>query len=122
MIDGLLIENVPWVEIIISWKHAIKRPLAILDTGFSGDIQITPQIAKELGIKATNIVQVQVANGDFIKTPTSLAVISMENESQYAQVLIADSSPLIGIGLLSKFSYKATVDCCNKTVALQKVT
>lgn len=122
MIDGLFIENVPWVEVVVIWGKFIQKPLAILDTGFSGDLQITSKMAKELDLKATTTVQVQIANGSYVKVPLALAVVSLEGIEQRVQVLISESTPLVGINLLSKFSYKAIVDCHNKTVALQKVT
>ena len=45
----------------------------------------------------------------------------MEGEKKYIEVLIADGLPLLGISFLSKFGYKAEIDCRNKTIALEKV-
>lgn len=121
MINGIFIENVPWIEVVIGWEQFVQKPLVILDTGFSGDLQITPKIAKELGLKSTNIVRVQIANGQIINVPVALALASMEGEKNYIQVLISESAPLLGISFLSRFSYKALIDCKNKTVVLRKV-
>lgn len=122
MINGFFIENVPWIEIVIGLRQFVQKPLVILDTGFSGDIQITPQIAHELGLISTNVVSVHIANGEIVNVPVALAMASMEGEKQYIQVLISWGAPLLGINFLNKFSYKAVVDCKNKTVFLRKVT
>ncbi len=118
MINGIFIGDVPWVETVIGWGQSVQKPLAILDTGFSGDLQITPKIAQELGLKSTNIVRVQIANGQIVSVPVALALASMEGRQIYVQVLISESAPLLGISFLTKFSYKAVVDCKNRTVAL----
>ncbi len=39
----------------------------------------------------------------------------------YIDVLISDSMPLAGISFLTKFNYKAIVDCRFKTVNLERV-
>ena len=120
MIKGFFIKDVPWVEVTIGWEEAAQTSLAVLDTGFSGDLQITPKLAKELNLKSTTAVSVQIASGQIVDVPITTAVSSMEGEKQYVKVLISDSTPLLGITFLSKFSYKAIVDCKNRTVALKK--
>ncbi|PJE68434.1 hypothetical protein COU94_01910 [Candidatus Shapirobacteria bacterium CG10_big_fil_rev_8_21_14_0_10_38_8] len=99
----------------------MQKPLTILDAGFSGDLQITPKIAKELGLKSTNIVRVQIANGQIINVPVALAIVSMEGVKNYIQVLISESAPLLGISFLTKFSYKALVDCKNRKIQLTAI-
>ena len=121
MINGIFIGNVPWIEVVIGWEQFVQKPLAILDTGFSGDLQITPKIAKELGLKSTNIVRVQIANGQIVDVPVALVLASMEGKKNYIQVLISKSAPLLGISFLTRFSYKALIDCKNRTVILRKV-
>ena len=121
MIKGVFIKNAPWVEITVGWEDATQNSVAVLDTGFSGDLQITPKLAQALKLKSETIASVQIANGQIVDVPIVVAVSSMEGEKKYVKVLVADSTPLIGIGFLSKFSYKAIVDCKNKKVALQRV-
>ena len=113
--------NVPLVKVLVAWGQAIQTPFFILDTGFTGDLQVTPQISEELGLEVTGVTNVGIANGQIVAVPTALAIASMEGKKDYINVLISNSSPLAGINLLSKFSYKAIVDCKNKTVALKRV-
>lgn len=120
MINGTFVENTPIIKIIVGWKQSVQTPFVVLDTGFTGDLQVTPNIAKELGLEVSGVTKTRIANGEIINVPTSLAIASMEGVKNYIQVLISESMPLAGINFLSKFSYKATVDCKYKTVTLEK--
>ena len=92
----------------------------ILDTGFTGDLQVTPKIASELGLKVIGVTKAQIANGQVVEVQVALAIASMEGVKNYIQVLISESMPLAGISFLSKFNYKAVVDCKYKTVMLER--
>ena len=63
----------------------------------------------------------KVADGRIVDVPSSFAFVEMEGVRQYIQVLISESMSLAGISLLSRFQYKAIVDCKYKTVSLEKV-
>ncbi|MBI3558789.1 hypothetical protein HY085_00160 [Candidatus Gottesmanbacteria bacterium] len=121
MTKGLFVGNVPWIKIVVGLGDSVQSPLAILDTGFSGDLQITPKIAKELNLQPSGYVNVQIANGETVSVPTAFAIASMEGTVKHIDTLISDSTPLVGINFLSKFAYKAIVDCKSKTVALNRV-
>lgn len=124
MIKGEFAGNgykVPLVKIPVTWGQSIQTPFFIIDTGFTGYLQVTPEIAQELGLKVTSVTNVGIANGDIVAVPTALAFASMEGKTDYVEVLISKSSPLAGISLLSKFSYKAIIDCKNKSVELKRV-
>lgn len=121
MLKGIFFKNAPWVKIIIAWGRAIQAPFFILDTGFTGDLQVTPKIARELGLKTAGVTTVRIANGQAVQVPIALALVSMEGATSLVEVLISQSLPLAGISLLSKFGYKVTVDCKYKTVSLERV-
>lgn len=99
----------------------MQAPFVILDTGFTGDLQVTPQIAKELGLQVVGVIPTRIANGQVVEIPTALAVAAMEGTTNYIQVLISESMPLAGIGFLSKFGYKAIINCKYRTIILEKV-
>lgn len=119
MVRGEFYEDIPLVKIIVAWGQAVQTPYFILDTGFTGDLQVTPKIAKELGLRVTGVTQARIANGDVINVPVALALASMEGATNYINVLISESMPLAGISFLTKFGYKAIVDCRYRTVALE---
>ena len=121
MVEGYFAQDIPFIRVDLAWGDSIQSPLTVLDTGFTGDLQVTPAIAQELGLQVAGVIQTQVASGDVVEMPIALAVAGMEGISRYVQILISNSMPLAGIGLLSKFSYKAVVDCRKKTVQLERV-
>ena len=122
MVNGEFIENTPWIKVLIAWGQSVQVPFVILDTGFTGDLQVTPKIAQELGLKVIGVTKMQIANGQIVEVSVALAIAAMEGAMNYIQVLISESTPLVGISFLSKFSYKATVDCKHQTVALERVS
>lgn len=121
MIQGTFIGNTPWIEIIIGWRQISKRILAVLDTGFTGDLQITPQAANELSLEVSNTIKVQIANGQTIQAPVVTAVSEMEGETKYIQALLSNGTPLVGINFLRRFSYKAVVDCKGRKISLNRI-
>lgn len=121
MVNGEFVENTPWIKVVVAWGQSVQASLFILDTGFTGDLQVTPKIAQELGLQVTGVTKTQIANGDIVDVPVALAMASMEGAKNYIEVLISNSSPLAGISFLSKFSYRATVDCKYKTVFLNRM-
>lgn len=122
MVRGTFVDNnIPLIKVVIGWGQAVQAPYVVLDTGFTGDLQVTPQLATELGLEVTGVTPARIANGQVVQVPTALALASMEGEVNYIQVLISESMPLAGISFLSKFDYKAMVDCKYKTVVLERV-
>jgi predicted aspartyl protease len=120
MIKGNFIKNTPLIQVFVGWGQNVKAPFVVLDTGFTGYLQVTRKMATELGLKITGVLPVVIPNGQIINIPTAFAFCDMEGEKKYVEVLIAGGLPLAGISLLSKFGYKAEVDCKNKTVVLEK--
>ncbi len=121
MVNGVFVENIPLIKVIVGWGQSVKAPFFVLDTGFTGDLQVTQKIAKELGLEVVGVTKTQIANGQVIEVPVALAIAAMEGVENYIQVLISESMPLAGISFLSKFGYKATVDCKYRTVALERM-
>ena len=122
MIRGKFInENIPIVKVMVGSDRAIQTPNFILDTGFTGDIQVTKKVAQDLGLEITGITQTTIANGQTISVKTALAYSTMEGVKRIVNILISENMPLVGINFLKKFNYKAIVDCKNKTVALKRV-
>jgi len=121
MIKGTFIKNTPLVRIFVGWGQNVKAPFVVLDTGFTGYLQVTRKIAEELGLRITGVLPVIIPNGQIINVPTAFAFANMEGDKKYMEVLIAEGLPLVGISFLSKFGYKAEVDCKNRTITLEKV-
>lgn len=120
MVEGFFIEDVPFVRVIVASEYDAQAAVTIVDTGFSGDLQITPEMASELRLETIGTTKARIANGETVRLPVALALAAMEGETQQVEVTIVDSMPLAGIGLFSKFGYTAIVDCKDRVVTLEK--
>jgi len=121
MVSGIFVGNTPLLKVIVAWGQSVQTPFVILDTGFTGDLQVTPKMARELGLQVFGVTKAQIADGQVIDVPVALAIAVMEGAVNYIQVLISNSMPLVGIGFLSKFGYKAMVDCRYRVVMLERM-
>jgi len=120
VVHGFFVENIPFIPVTIGWLQSVQNVNFILDTGFSGDLQVTPKMAVELGLTVKGATPVRIATGKIVNTPHSLALAAMEGSVSLVQVLISGGLPLAGINFLTKFDYKATLDCKLRTVSLQR--
>ncbi len=120
MVQGTFDDNTPLIRIAVGWGQAVQFPFVILDTGFTGDLQVTPQMAKDIGLTVASVTKTSIASGEIREVPTALALASMEGVVKSVNVLIAESDPLAGISFLSKFDYKAIIDCKHKTIVLER--
>lgn len=122
MVSGVFVENTPFIKVVIGWGQAVQSLFVIVDTGFTGDLQVTPSIAQELGLEVTGVTKARIASGEVVDVPVALALAAMEGQIESIEVLISESIPLAGISFLSKFDYKTIVDCKHKTVELERVS
>ena len=122
MLQGVFVENIPIIQIVLAWGQSVQSPFVVLDTGFTGDLQVTSKMAQELGLNVSGVTKATIANGQTVDVPVALAVASMEGKTNLVNVLISDSMPLAGISFLSRFSYKTTVDCKYRTIKLEQVS
>ncbi|OGJ42202.1 hypothetical protein A3B60_02415 [Candidatus Peregrinibacteria bacterium RIFCSPLOWO2_01_FULL_39_12] len=118
MAKGIFLNNVPLIQVGIAWGQAVQNSHFILDTGFTGDLQVSDKIAVDLGLQITGVENVRIANGSVIRVPTALAVTFIDGIVRVVTVLISNGALLAGIGFFSKFGFKAIVDCKFKTVEL----
>ena len=120
MVEGEFLQGLPTVPITLTWKDQHVVLQATLDTGFSGDVHVSKDIAKELSLTITGYSMATLASGKSSKIPYAMGIAAMENAGQAIQVHVSNGIPLIGIGFLSKFGYIATIDCKYKKVHLKK--
>ena len=122
MVEGTFVESdKPTVPAVIAWNQAVQTPFFILDTGFTGDLVVTPEVAKDLGLQVDGISPVQIAGDKIVNLRTATAIAVMEGSQLLVTVFISEGWPLLGISFMQKFNYQAVVDCKNKRVRLEVV-
>jgi len=119
MHEGTFIDNIPLISIILKQNKLVETIAFVLDTGFTGNLQVTPEIASYLGLNPMGISFVQMANGQTISVPIAAISATIEGITKTVPVLISNGMPLAGIGLFSQFGYTVIVDCKKKEVYLK---
>lgn len=120
MISGVLGKaNRPLIPLVVGWNRGVQEMVALIDTGFSGELKIPPKMIDELGLEVTHVEQVLLANGEHAYMQASLAFVAMEGATQEVNVLISEGPAVIGGGLLKLFGYKLIVDYKGDSVVLE---
>lgn len=110
----------PIIPAVISWDGGVQTPFFILDTGFSGELTVTEEMAKDLGLHFDGVMNMQVASGKSEIFQTANVFATMEGQTIYmTAALVKGKRPLLGITFMQKFNYTAIVDCKNKTAILE---
>ena len=112
MIKGVVHNNRPLISIIVGWKLGVQEIIALVDTGFTGELKLSPEKATELGLQTTHTESVNMQ--------ASLALVSMEGAVNTVNVLISQGIPIIGIELLRRFGYSLNIDLKYNLLILQK--
>ncbi len=120
MVSGEVINNRPLIALTVAWKSSVQRLVVLIDTGFTGELKLSEETAKELGLEVTHTESVQLGNGESKFMPASLALVDMEGTSRLVDVLINPGDTIVGVGLFKKFKYKLTVDFRINSLSLQK--
>jgi|ERR1043165_563664 predicted aspartyl protease len=122
MVEGNFVDgDKPVVQAVIPWNDAVQGPYFVLDTGFTGDLFVTPEIADELGLEVSGVLDGKTPGGDIINMPTATAIAVMEGQKLFVTAVIAKGWPLLGISFLQKFNYQAVVNCRYTKVRLEVV-
>lgn len=113
--------QLPYVPTVLSWASNVQTPSFVLDTGFSGEIAVTDQMARDLGLLFDGVMTLNVATGVAEEFRTANIFATMEGQTYYMTAVLIPKGkrPLLGIKFMEKFNYKAIVDCKNKTVRLE---
>lgn len=120
MIKGVIYNNRPLIPIIVGWTLGVQDMVALLDTGFTGELKISNEKATELGLSITHTERVSLGDDREVNMAAALAVASMENAANVVNVLISPGEPVVGVGLLRRFGYILTADFRYNILSLQK--
>ncbi|MBU2545244.1 hypothetical protein KKC65_02225 [Patescibacteria group bacterium] len=78
MIEGVIHRNRPLASIAVGWRSGVQEIVALIDTGFTGELKLSKEKASELGLILTHTEHIHLADDSKIDMPASLASVSME--------------------------------------------
>lgn len=120
MIRGIVHKNRPFISIIIGWRLGVQEIVALVDTGFTGELKIPEEKISDLGLMLTHTEPVRLADDNIVNMPASLALVSMEGAVNMVNVLISKGISVIGVGLLKRFGYILNINFKQDSLTLQK--
>ncbi|MBU1015290.1 hypothetical protein KKI17_02535 [Patescibacteria group bacterium] len=114
-------DGIPVVPLIVGWKSGVQEIIAMLDTGFSGELKVPPEVKKELGLVTTHIQPTLLANNQIEQSEAALAYASLEGATEEVTVLITPGFPAIGSGLLRRLNFALAINFRKNIVTLEKL-
>ncbi len=113
-------KNQLWVPITVAGEHGQQKVSELLDTGFTGELQLPLQIAVPLGLKLVGVARYKLADGSISNQMIFSASISWgtKTRSVTASVVIDAEDVLMGVGLLH--GYALVVDFQQKQLVIKE--
>lgn len=100
-----------------------KTITAKIDTGFSGDLQLTYDLAFPLGLTLRGFQPWTLADKSTVTFLECLGTVSFNNNVQIATIDVKPAgSVLIGVSLLRKLGCELKIDFVNNTAVLNPVS
>src|SRR6266536_2252536 len=102
---GFFLDGKPKIELtVIGLDDKIKIP-ALVDTGFDGALMLSLPTALQIGLRLSNMVQVELADGSIKKEFVFEAKAVLDGETIPVDVLLTSSDEnLVGTSLLQNQS------------------
>ena len=83
---------------------------AVIDTGFTGFLTVTPALAVELGLPFEGTARAMLADGSETTFPYYGVAILWDGRTRYVEADAADTTPLVGMRLLDGHSLYVKVE------------
>ncbi len=82
---------------------------AVIDTGFTGFLTVTPALVTELVLPLEGISRATLADGSEVTFPSYDVAVLWEGQSRYVLADAADTTPLVGMRLLDRHNLSIDV-------------
>lgn len=111
------------IEVVSLLSTALKRTIpVVVDTGFTGDLQLTYQEAFTLGLVLKGVQPYRLADGSSITFFSCLGLVSFNGQTVACSIDVKPSgSHLIGMQLLKKLNCSLAADFVNDTARFEVV-
>ncbi len=93
---------------------------AVIDTGFTGFLTVTPELVMELGLPLEGIGRATLADGSEVSFPSYDVAVLWEGQPRYVLADAADTTPLVGMRLLDRHNLSIDVEDGGRVVIQAK--
>ena len=95
---------------------------AVVDTGFTGFLTVTPALAAELGLPFEGTARATLADGSETTFPYYCVAVLWDGRTRYVEADAADTTPLVGMRLLDSHSLYVEVEDGGRVVIELRAT
>ncbi len=114
---GFFSDGKPKIELTVTGLDAKIKVSALIDTGFDGALMLSLPAALQIGLRLSNMVQVELADGSIKKEFVFEAKVVLDEETVPVDVLLTSSDEsLVGTALLQNQSLM--IDFKHQTISL----
>ena len=101
----------PVVTLAIQGPAGETREIdAVVDTGFTGFLTVTPELARELGLDFLGMGLGTLADGSEVTFPYYSVAVLWDGQSRHIEADAADTTPLVGMRLLDRHILNVAVE------------
>jgi clan AA aspartic protease len=101
MIRGIIVDQSPYVEVMVLGNQSQAVTIALLDTGFNSHLCLPIEIGVMLGLELRNVVEMELADGTSNLEPVYTGQVNWNGELRIVDVTLTFSDEaLIGTRLL----------------------
>lgn len=94
---------------------------AVIDTGFTGYLTVTPALAGALGLDFLGMGRATLADGQEVTFPSYAVTVLWDGRHRYVEANAADTTPLVGMRLLERHSLYVEVEDGGRVVIEARV-
>ncbi len=112
MIEGVVnAAYEPVVTLAVQGHRGQTREIeAVIDTGFTGFLTVTPALATELGLRFRSMNRATLADGSEATFPCYGVAVLWDGQARYIEADAADATPLVGMRLLDGHNLNIDVE------------
>ncbi len=111
MIEGVVnAAYEPVVSLAVQGHAGQTREIeAVIDTGFTGFLTVTPALAAELGLDFRGTGRATLADGSEVTFDVYDVAVLWDGQERYIEADVADTTPLVGMRLLNQHNLNIQV-------------
>ena len=112
MIEGVVnAAYEPMVTLVVQGPSGRTSEIeAVVDTGFTGFLTVTPALATELGLDLRGTSRATLADGSEVTFPQYGVAVLWDGQPRYIEADAADTTPLVGMRLLDRHNVNIDVE------------
>ncbi len=88
---------------LVGDRKQLKSVIAVIDTGFTGDLTLSKAIINELGFTIRGIQEVILGDGSFQNFEMCVGTVIWDGQIKRVEINAVETDSLIGMGLLEDY-------------------